>query len=69
MSNARAVNGQPLSLYVETLLVTDVSIYNDHVVFSGSTTPATVFQSMKIYFAHVMNGVSIISNFKSFQAS
>ena len=53
----RSVNGDPVQLYVETLIVTDLTIYNDHKRFSGSNDQNIVFQHMKIYFSHLLNGV------------
>jgi hypothetical protein len=48
---------QPISLYVEMLLVADVSIVNDHKQFAGSNDLNQVFMHMKIYYAHLINGV------------
>ncbi len=53
----RAVNGAPTNLYVEFLIVTDVTIYQDHAKFTGSTNKDTIFNSMKIYFSFLMNAV------------
>jgi hypothetical protein len=54
----RSLNGEPVQLYVETLIVTDVSIYNDHQRITKSTDQNVVFQHMKLYFSHVINGVN-----------
>ena len=48
---------QPVKLDVDTLLVTDLTVYNDHRRFSGSNDQNVVFLHMKIYFLHLMNGV------------
>ena len=53
----RAVNGQPVNLYVETLIVTDLTVFEDHKRFAQSTDTNVVFQHMRIYFAHLINGV------------
>lgn len=56
-NKVKAVNGQPKQLYVETLAVTDVNVYNSHQNYSGSTNQNIVFQYMRIYLSHVFNGV------------
>ncbi len=48
---------QPVVLHVEVLLVADVSIFNDHKAFAGSSDVNQVFMHMKIYYAHLINGV------------
>lgn len=53
----RALNGQPISLNVELLVVTDLSIYNEHVRYAGTTNQNLVFLHMKIYYAHLIHGV------------
>ncbi len=55
----RSLNNQPVNLYVETLLVTDLTVYNDHSRWTGSTDQSVIFQSMKIYFAFIFNGVKL----------
>jgi hypothetical protein len=54
----RSVNGSPLTLYVEILVVADSSIYEDHKLFADSTDPAIVRSQMRIYYSHVINGVN-----------
>lgn len=54
----RTLNGEPVQLYVETLIVTDYSVYNDHQRITKSTDQNVVFQHMKLYFSHVINGVN-----------
>jgi hypothetical protein len=56
--NNRALNGAPVQMYGEVVLVADQTIYNDHVIFAGTTTQSLVFLHMRIYFTHVMNGVN-----------
>ena len=57
-SNARIqVYQQPLSLFVETLVVTDDSIYNKFKTLFGTNDQNTIFEYMRIYYAHQMNGV------------
>jgi hypothetical protein len=50
-------NGQPISLYVEMLMVTDLSMYNKFNVMTASTDQPKVFLVMKIFLAHIVNGV------------
>jgi hypothetical protein len=54
---------KPIVLNVELLLVTDLSIYEDHKRYSGSTDPNTVFLHMKIYYSHLFNGVFFFVKF------
>ena len=46
--------------YVEHLVVCDVTIFNEHSRFVQTNDKDVVFENMRIYFAHVINGVSII---------
>lgn len=55
----RSNNGVPFELYVETMVVTDKSIFDDHKRFAQTDDNAKVFLHMKAYFAHFMNGVSV----------
>ncbi len=52
-----AANGAPISLYVEFLMVTDITIYNKMSAILNSTDQNKVFLLMKMYFAHMLNGV------------
>ena len=49
----RSLDGKPLSLYVETLVVVDKSIYADHERYSGYSDQDIVFLHMKIYLTYV----------------
>ena len=51
---------EPNTLFVEILLVTDSSVYNDHERFAGTKDKNTIFMHMKIYFSHLMNGVQAL---------
>ena len=55
---ARSLYDQPLNFYVETLIVTDESIYNKHKVLSGSTNQNVILEHIRIYYAHAFNGVN-----------
>lgn len=50
-------NGQPFRLYVEVLVVTDHSIFENHKRFARSNDTNIVFHHMRIYYAHFMNEV------------
>lgn len=50
-------NGQPFSLYVEVLIVTDYSIYLDHKKYSLSDDKNLILLHMRTYFAHYINEV------------
>lgn len=56
----RLINGGPISLYVEMLVVADQSIYEAHQRILGTNDSNVIFQSMKIYYSHMFNGVLII---------
>ena len=56
--SARSIAGQPANLYVETLIVTDESIFAKHMALSGSHDPNAIYEHMRIYYAHSINGVS-----------
>ena len=45
--------------YVEQLVVADVSIYNGQAYSAQTDDTNVVFENMRIYFAHITNGVSI----------
>lgn len=50
----------PFELYCELLIVTDLSVYEDHKIFAQSTDQNLVFLHMKAYYAHYANGVIIL---------
>ena len=51
-------NGQPISLYIELLVVTDSTVFDYHKNFIGSNDQNLIFSQMRIYYAHLINGVS-----------
>ena len=53
----RSSNGNPFDLYLEVLIVTDKTIFNDHVRFASTNDTSLVFLHMRTYFAHYINGV------------
>lgn len=55
-------NGQPFNLYVEVLIVTDYTIYEDHQNYAQTNDQNLVFLYMRIYFAHYINEVLILSS-------
>ena len=54
----RSNNGVPFDLYVETLVVTDYTIFNDHKVLAGSSDSNQVMTHMRVYFGHLFNGIA-----------
>lgn len=56
-SKRAQANGQPFDLYVEVLVVTDYSIYQDNIEYAQTSDVNLVFLYMKTYFAHYINGV------------
>ena len=53
----------PLSLDIETLVVADLSIFNDHKRFIDSDDESVIFGSMQVYLAHLFNGVCFADSF------
>jgi hypothetical protein len=49
---------RPTNLFIEMLVVTDESIFNDHKRFANTNDTAQVFMHMKIYYSHLLNGVN-----------
>ena len=45
-------------MYIEYLVVTDPTIFNKMMIFSGTTNQTLVFLYMKAYFAHYVNTVN-----------
>lgn len=58
----KAVNGQPIVLNVELLIVTDLTVYLNFQRITGSTNSANVFSVMRHYYAHLINGVKRTTN-------
>ena len=58
-TKSRIVNSGPHKLYVETLLVTELSFYNRMKIYTGITDQVILFEYMKIYLSHVINGVNL----------
>ena len=55
-------NGQAVNLFVETLIVTDKSVFIDHQRYTKSADPNVVFEHMRIYFSFIINGVGYFKN-------
>ena len=54
----RALNGQPINLYVELFIVADQTIYLNHKKFLKTNDSYFIFESMKIYYSHLISGVN-----------
>ncbi len=54
---------EALQLFCEVLVVTDLSVFEDHLRFSGSSNREKIFLHMKAYFAHLINGVICSLNY------
>ncbi|RNA12759.1 A disintegrin and metallo ase with thrombospondin motifs 3-like [Brachionus plicatilis] len=52
------LDGQPINLYVELLVVTDSSVYDYHRRFIGTDDQSLIFSQMRIYYAHLINGIN-----------
>jgi predicted ATPase len=53
----RSLLGQPLQLYVESLIVTDETIYQRFKEILNSTDQDLIFETMKIYYSFLVYGV------------
>lgn len=54
----RSVNDSPVELNVETLLVVDPTVYQDHKKYLKSTDDNLIFDHIRVYYAHLFNGVN-----------
>jgi hypothetical protein len=45
-------------MFVEILIVTDESVFNDHTKFAKTSDPSLALLNMRIYFTHLINGVN-----------
>lgn len=61
MKTKRALNNQPVQLMAELLVVTDLSVYIKQQKFIGTTDMNTTFEIMRVFYAHLINGVYILS--------
>jgi hypothetical protein len=59
LKKPHVINSEPHKLYVETLLVTELSFYNHMKKYTGINDQVILFEYMKIYLSHVMNGVNL----------
>ncbi len=61
----RALNGQPITATIETLVVTDTSVLDRFINVTGTNDLDTVFAAMRIYYAHCIQAV-LFSNILNF---
>lgn len=54
---AKSLNGQPIQMNVEVLVVTDSSALQSHQIYAGTTDQNKIFAHMRLYYAHLFNGV------------
>lgn len=52
------LDGQPINLFVELLVVTDLTVYEYHRRYIGTEDQGVIFSQMRIYYAHLINGVN-----------
>ena len=50
----RSLNGQPIALTVEMLVVTDITVYNIFKASLNSVNNDVIFASMRVYYAHLL---------------
>ena len=53
-------NKEPIQLFIEYMIVTDSSVFNDQIRFSQTNDTDLLFLFMKSYFAHYVNGINQI---------
>lgn len=56
--NKRSINGQPIELNVELLLVTDTTVLQNFQTLAGTTDDQRVTVLMRHYYSHLINGVN-----------
>ena len=56
---SKSLNGQPNRIYVENLIVTELSWFNKMRSYTQITDNNTLFEYMRIYLSHHMNGVIV----------
>ena len=63
----RAVNGGPLQLYVEYLMVSDAVIFNRYMNLLQTSNSTIVIQYLQIFFTQLINAVNLryINSFKN----
>ena len=54
----RTEENQQFDLHVETLVVTDYTVFNNHKTFARSNDSSKVMTHMRVYFAHLFNGIA-----------
>jgi hypothetical protein len=52
------ISTTPVNLVVEVLIVTDPSVYEVHKKFCKTSDKSKIFQHMRIYYSHIINGVN-----------
>jgi hypothetical protein len=60
INKASELDHKPVQLFIEYMIVTDTSLFNDHIRYSQTNNTNLVFLFMKAYFAHYVNGVNQI---------
>ncbi len=54
----REAKQKTIDLFIEYMIVTDTTIYNDNVRYAQTNETNLVFLYMKAYYAHFVNGVT-----------
>ena len=57
---SKALNNQPIQLYAKVLVVTDLTVYQSHQIYARTTDMSQTFAHMRLYYAHLINGVLIL---------
>lgn len=57
---AHEFDHKPVELFIEYMIVTDTSLFNDHIRYSQTNNTNLLFLFMKAYFAHYVNGINQI---------
>ena len=58
----RSLNGAPVSLYVESLFITDSSVYEKYQAIFSTFGQALVLEFMKIFYSQYVNAVSLLNS-------
>lgn len=56
-NNNRTKKSKPFHLNIELLVVTDLTVFNDHKRYANTNNTDVAFLHMKIYYSHLILGV------------
>ncbi len=57
------MNGQPVTAYVETVFVVELSFINRMQAYTQISSTSILYSYIRIYLLHLINGVKFVFNF------